>query len=95
MYLDHGIEKVYLVLGSLWGRTPLDSLGPLWHSCGARKDSFGLLRSLMALVWGKEGLLWTLKVPYGTRVGQARTYKDSSGASHFSTPGSWREDFGF
>ena len=49
----------------------------------------------MAVVWGKEGLLWTLKVPYGTRVGQARTYKDSSGASHFSTPGSWREDFGF
>ena len=24
------------------------------------KDSFGLFRSLMALVWGKEGLLWTL-----------------------------------
>ena len=28
-------------------------------------------------------------------MGQARTYKDSSGASHFSTPGAWREDFGF
>ena len=41
------------------------------------KDSFGLFRSLMALVWGKEGLLWTLKVPYGTRVGQGRTPLDS------------------
>ena len=57
MYLDHGIEKVYLVLGSLWRRT--------------------------------------LKIPYGSLVGQVRTYKDPRGANHFSSPGAWREDFGF